>query len=393
LRIFRSRFSQCLFSDVGRKPVRDSAHHASSRAIHAAGPRAALLTLTLLGLELTGCAGSATPQAAQQPQALPVQVATVASVPVPQSDQYIATIKSRRSATITPQVDGNLVAIAAHSGDRVRAGQILLEIDPSKQEATLASAKATELQKLAVYEYDQVEQQRQQKLFDQGVTSRDTLDQANQAFKNSKADYDSAVASTLTQEKQLGYYHIAAPFDGMVGDIPVHLGDYVSTTTLLTTVDASVDLEAYIYIPTERAGLVRKGLAVEISDNSGKLLERTTIDFLSLQVQDQLQGILAKAPVHSSTLRSQEQVLARVIWKTAPQPVIPVLAVTQLGGQTFVYVAQNQGGKYFARQRAVAVGDTVGNKYPVISGLQDGDKVIVSGTQFLVDGMPVQPLS
>jgi RND family efflux transporter MFP subunit len=350
------------------------------------------LALPLLALAMTGCGRSAAPQAAQQPQALPVQVLAVASVPVPQSDQYIATIKSRRSATMTPQVDGNLVSISAHSGDLVRAGQILMEIDPSKQEATLASAKATELQKLAVYEYNQVEQERQQKLFDQGVTSRDALDQANQAFKNSKADYNSAVASTLTQEKQLGYYHITAPFDGMVGDIPVHLGDYVSSTTLLTTVDAKTDLQAYIYIPTERAGLVRKGLSVEISDNSGKLLERTTIDFLSLQVQDQLQGILAKAPVRSPALRTEEQVLARVIWKTAPQPVIPVLAVTQLGGQTFVYVAQNQGGKYFARQRAVTVGDTVGNTYPVIKGLADGDKVIVSGTQFLVDGMPVQPL-
>ena len=102
--------------------------------------------------------------------------------------------------------------------------------------------------------------------------------------------------------------------------------------------------------------------------------------------------IRAKAPVRSPALRTEEQVLARVIWKTAPQPVIPVLAVTQLGGQTFVYVAQNQGGKYFARQRAVTVGDTVGNTYPVIKGLADGDKVIVSGTQFLVDGMPVQPL-
>lgn len=374
---FRSRFRQRRFLGFGRQ----------------SGLSAAIwLTLPLLGVGLTGCGRSSAPQAAQQPQALPVQVMAVASVPVPQSDQYIATIKSRRSATITPQVDGNLVAINAHSGDHVKAGQILMEIDPSKQEATLASAKATELQKLAVYKYDQVEQDRQQKLFDEGVTSRDALDQANQAFANSKADYDSAVASTLTQAKQLAYYHIAAPFDGMVGDIPVHLGDYVSSTTVLTTVDANTNLEAYIYIPTERAGLVRKGLSVEISDNSGKLLERTAIDFLSLQVQDQLQGILAKAPVHSSTLRNQEQVLARVIWKTAPQPVIPVLAVTQLGGQTFVYVAQDQGGKYFARQRAVSLGDTVGNRYPVIKGLQDGDKVIVSGTQFLVDGMPVQPL-
>jgi multidrug efflux pump subunit AcrA (membrane-fusion protein) len=69
-----------------------------------------------------------------------------------------------------------------------------------------------------------------------------------------------------------------------------------------------------------------------------------------------------------------------------------VLAVSRLGGQTFVYVAENQGGKFFARQRPIVVGDTLGNDYAVESGLSAGDKVIVSGTQFLVDGAPVMPL-
>ena len=72
--------------------------------------------------------------------------------------------------------------------------------------------------------------------------------------------------------------------------------------------------------------------------------------------------------------------------------VVPVLAVIRLGGQTFVYVATNQGGKYVAKQRPITVGDTVGNDYAVLGGLQNGEKVIVSGTQFLIDGAPVQPL-
>ncbi len=72
--------------------------------------------------------------------------------------------------------------------------------------------------------------------------------------------------------------------------------------------------------------------------------------------------------------------------------VVPVLAVSRLGGQTFVYVAEDQGGKYLARQKSITVGDTVGNDYAVENGLKDGDKVIVSGTQFLMDGMPVMPL-
>jgi len=348
--------------------------------------------LPLALLALTACAKQAPPQAA--PQAMPVQTEIIAAAPVPEYDEYVSTIKSRRSATINPQVDGNLVKINVHSGDRVHAGEILMEIDPAKQEATVSSSHSTEQQKLAVFEYNQIEVERQRKLFDQGVTSRDAFDQAEQAYKNSQADYESAVATTQSQKKQLGYYHLGAPFDGIVGDVPVHLGDYVSATTMLTTVDENRDLEAYIYIPTERVTQIRKGLPVIILDNQEHELARTAIDFVSPQVDNGLQGILAKAPVKAdlSRIRNLQQIKARVIWTTSSIPVVPVLAVSRLGGQTFVYVATNQGGKYFARQRPITIGDTVGNNYAVKSGLQNGDKVIVSGIQFLIDGAPVQPL-
>jgi RND family efflux transporter MFP subunit len=325
---------------------------------------------------------------------MPVQTQTIATAPVPQYDEYVSTIKSRRSATINPQVDGNLVKIYVHSGDRLHAGQLLMEIDPAKQEATVSSSHATEQQKLAVFQYNQIEVQRQRNLFEQGVSSRDAFDQAEQSYKNSQADYESAVATTQSQRKQLGYYHIAAPFDGIVGDVPVHLGDYVSSSTMLTTVDENRDLEAYIYIPTERVTQIRKGLKVVILDNSENLLERTAIDFISPQVDNNLQGILVKAPVHADLgkLRNLQQIKARVVWTTSSIPVVPVLAVTRLGGQAFVYVATDQGGKYVAKQRPITIGDTVGNDYSVLSGLQNGEKVIVSGTQFLMDGAPVQPL-
>src|ERR1700754_460462 len=262
-------------------------------------------------LALTACTKQAPVQAAPPP--MPVQTTTVAASPVPQYDEYVSTIKGRRSATMNPQVDGNLVKIYVHSGDRVKAGQVLMEIDPAKQEATVASSKSTEQQKLAVYQYNQIEVKRQRDLFDQGVTSRDAFDQAEQAYKNSQADYESAVATTQSQRKQLGYYHITAPFDGIVGDIPPHLGDYVSPTTLLTTVDENRDLEAYVYIPTERVTQIRRGLPVVILDNQENVLEHTAIDFISPQVDNGLQGILAKAPVHADLgkLRNLQQIKAR----------------------------------------------------------------------------------
>jgi RND family efflux transporter MFP subunit len=327
-------------------------------------------------------------------QAMPVQTVAVTLAPVPQSSEYVATIKSRRSATMQPQVDGRLTQIRVKSGDHVKAGQTLMSIDPMHQVAMVESQRATERQKKALYDYNTSENERQRKLFEAGITSRDVYEQAQQAYGNAKADYESAVEARKTQEEQLAYYTIRAPFDGVVGDIPVHVGDYVAPATMLTTVDENKDLEAYIYVPTERNAQVRQGLEVDLMDNSGKLLEKTRIDFLSPQVDSTLQGILVKAPVHATPeiLRNAQMVKARVIWSTSPMAVIPVLAVTRQGGQSFVFVARQANGQFVAQQTAVTLGDTVGNTYSVSSGLNAGDKVIVSSTQFLVNGMPVLPM-
>ncbi len=361
-----------------------------SNSFHA---RAVFTGALLVTLFAAGCSKPAA-SAGPVPQALPVQTVTINNAPVPKSDEYTATIKSRRSATMSPQVDGNITEILVKSGDHVKAGQTLMEIDPLKQRATLDSQIATERQKKAVFDYNEIEVERQRKLFAAGVISRDALDQAEQSYSNSKADYESSISLRQSQEKQLGYYHIRAPFDGIVGDIPVHLGDYVSQTTVLTTVDENRDYEAYIYIPTERTSEVRLGLPVNIVNTDGTLLESTKINFVAPSVDNGLQGILVKAPLQSTIdkFRTSQLVKARVIWSTEPTPTVPVLAITRIGGQAFVFVAQTGEKGTLAKQRAVTLGDTVGNDYAVLDGLKPGDKVIVSGIQFLVDGVPVQPL-
>ena len=341
-----------------------------------------------------GCdRGQAKP--APAPQAMPVKVQPVSLAPVPQTTEYVATIKSRRSANIQPQVDGNITKILVKSGDKVKAGQLLITIDPLKQEAVVNSQRSTEAQLKATYEYNKSELDRQKGLYEAQVASKQTYEQAISNFENSKAAWEAAQASTISQQQQLGYYNLRAPFDGIVGDIPVRLGDYVSSTTLLTTVDENKDLEAYVYIPTDLASNIRMGLPIQIVTSTGEPIETTNIYFVAPQVDNALQGILVKAPIHSSLdkFRNAQLVKARVVWSTAPAPTVPVLAVTRIGGQAFVYVAVASGNGHVAKQRAVDLGETIGNNYAVKSGLQSGDQVIISGIQFLNDGAPVQPMS
>jgi len=81
-------------------------------------------------------------------------------------------------------------------------------------------------------------------------------------------------------------------------------------------------------------------------------------------VDSTLQGVLVKAPVHSTSeiLRTAEMIKARIIWSTKPMAWF-VLAVTRQGAQSFVYVAKQQNGHFMAVQTAVTLGDTVGNTY------------------------------
>jgi RND family efflux transporter MFP subunit len=354
-------------------------------------PFAAIMLFTVFAN--LGCNNAESKQ--PPPPPLPVKTKTISLEPVPRVDEYVAIVKSRRSANIQPQVDGALTQILVKSGDHVRAGQPLMTIDPIKQQAVVDQQHSTEAQKKAILDYNDIDLQRQKKLYEEGVASKQAYDLAQQAYDNSKADWEASKSARATQERELTYYSLTSPFPGVIGDIPVHVGDYVSPQTLLTTLDENAELEAYIYVPTERSANIRMGLPVQIVSNTGELIEKTNIYFISEQVDSGTQGILVKAPIHAplDKFRALQLVKARVIWSTAPAPTVPVLAITRIGGQSFVYLAVAEGKDTLARQRAVTLGDTIGNDYSVLGGLKPGEKVIISGTQFLIDGAPVQPTS
>lgn len=136
-------------------------------------------------------------------------------------------------------------------------------------------------------------------------------------------------------------------------------------------------------------------MPVQIVDGAGKVMADSRISFVSPQVDNTTQTVLIKARIanNEDKLRNLQFIRARVVWGTHQGPVVPVLAVSRIGGQYFAFVAEEQNGKLVAHQKPLRVGDMVGNDYVVLDGIKPGDKVIVSGTQFLVDGAPVTPQS
>lgn len=337
-----------------------------------------------------GCSRKPVTHAAPPP--LSVKTQSLQLVPIPDASEYLATLKSRRSAAINPQVAGQIVKIFVKSGDHVAADAPLLQIDPSKQQATLGSQEAARNAQAATMQNAKTQYDRAQQLYESGLIPKQDYDSAKSAYDAAIAQYNSLNAQVQEQQVQLNYFQVTAPSDGIVGDIPVHIGDYVTTSTLLTTVDQPGNLEAYINVPVEHSQDLRAGESVELLDDSGNVIARSSIFFVSPQVDTATQSVLAKASIANSEhkFRSDEFVRARITWRTTKDLIVPILAVSRINGQFFIFAAENGPKGTVARQKMIQVGDIVGNDYIVRSGLQPGDHIIVAGFQFLTDGAAVK---
>ncbi len=353
-----------------------------------------LLGVVLAALFFAAACGSSREAKADAPQAMPVKVQTAKAQKVDDTTDYVATLKSRDSAVVMPQVEGIITQIFVRSGERVANGAPLMQIDPSKQQATVKSQEDARAAQVAQVKWAQQNYDRVSGLANAGVVSKQDLDQARATLDAAQAQLRSLDAQVREQQVQLHYYQVVAPRAGMVGDIPVRVGDRVLTTTTLATVDRPGSLEAYIYVPIEKSSQLKMNLPVQIVDASGAPLATSRITFISPQVDTATQTVLAKAQIANSndTLRTAQFIRARVVWGSQERPVVPVIAVSRIGGLYFAFVAESdQKGGYVVHQKPLQIGQIVGNDYVVLDGVKPGDKVVVSGTQFLIDGVPVVP--
>jgi RND family efflux transporter MFP subunit len=349
-----------------------------------------VLVPVALAVWLAACSSQAAPPTSGA-QAVPVKVAAVEARPIQEFSEYVATLKSRRSIALHPQVDAQVRRIHVKSGDRVKAGQPLIQLDQARQAALVRSQEATRLARQADLQYARQQYERMKTLADQGIVSRQQLDQARSTLEATQAQVDALEAGVREEQVRLRYFTITAPVDGIIGDIPVRVGAYVTPQTVLTTMDQNTALEAYVSVPLERAPDLTVGMPVVLVDRDGRKIADSRVYFISPQVADETQSVLIKTLVDNpeGRLRADQFVRARVVWSTRQGPTVPVVAVTRFGGQTFVFVAQDEKGALVARQRPVEVGEIVGQEYPVLKGLSPGDRVVVSGVQKLRDGAPI----
>src|SRR6201981_2146620 len=196
----------------------------------------ALLAVVCFAAVIAGC-GQKQAAGNEEPPAIVVKTAVIEPVPIAESSEYLGTLKSRHSVVLNPQVEGQITNIFVRSGDRVKAGTALMQIDPIKQQATLGSQEASRAAQEANVHFAQIQWERAQKLFDAGVTSKQDYDQARTNLETAQHQLKSLDSQVQQQQAALNTNRLSAPTDGFVGDIPGRVGDRVTTTTTLTTVD------------------------------------------------------------------------------------------------------------------------------------------------------------
>ncbi len=357
------------------------------------GPTSRLAIAVLGGLALAACNSSSAQSSRTGPPPAVVQLSTAHEVPIQDASVYLAAVQSLSSTPIKPEVAGEVVRIHVRSGDRVVAGTPLVQIDPRAQRAAVSSQDAARAAQEALAANARQQFERAKTLLSVGAISQQDFDQARANADAAERQLSSLNARLQQEQVTLQFYEVRAPADGIVGDIPVRVGTRVTSDTVLTSVDRNQELEVYVQVPLDRAGDLKMGLPLQLSDGTtGAHLADTTITFISPTVDQQTQSVLVKGRLTGrDNVRSLQFVRARIVWKTLPGIVVPVLSVLRINGQPFVFVAEQEQGRLVARQRPVQVGEIIGNDYRVISGIKPDEQVVVSGVQRLANGAPIRP--
>jgi len=310
----------------------------------------------------------------------------------------VSTLEAEEEVDLAAQAGGRIQRLLVRQGDRVRQGQLLLVLDQTQLRAEVASLRA-EMQT------NRLNYQRYQDLARQGAASALQRDEFRQA-------YIAAREALVAREADLAFKDLRAPISGTVADLRVKQGDVIEAGVPLTRLIRNDRLLARIDVPAVYAGRVRPGQRVLLLDASrAQPLAEGQVSTVDPGVAAATQTLLVKAAFANprGSLRNGQRSRTRLVLDRREELAVPFTAVTQLAGQSFVYVVGGladlerrpgqaalaelrklPAGTRFALQTPVQLGDLQGNRYPVRRGLAAGDLVITAGLLNLRHGAPVQ---
>jgi RND family efflux transporter MFP subunit len=320
----------------------------------------------------------------------PIQVLTLAPTPLRTTGEYLGSLMSRESVNVLPQVAGYVREIHVVPGQRVAAGAPLVEIDARDENAALTSASAQARSAVAQRDLAHQSLSRAEALHKQGLAPTQEVDQRRADLAAAEAAVRAATAAVSQKRVALSNRTISAAIPGVLGDVNVRIGDYVTATTPLTSIAQAEALELTAAVSAARARGLTIGAPVEVLGEDGSVLVATRVSYVAPEADPQTQLVEVKATFENTArLRPRELVRARLVFSTDQALQVPALAVQRQAGEAFAFVVVEKDGKLVVERRLIKVGALHERGYVVAGGLAKGDRIAVSALHALKDGMAV----
>jgi len=318
--------------------------------------------------------------------------------------KFSAKMKGQNDVTVTPQVSGQLTRICVSEGQQVRRGQVLFVIDSRNAQLELEAAQANLQAALAQENSAKLEYESNKNLFEKNIVSSYMLNNSLNAYKQAQASVSQARASVNRAKVNLGFCTITATVPGIIGEIPVRVGDQVSPMTQLTMLSGNTTMYAEFSV-TEGIveNMVKEGVsAKEVDDYISKLPPATFVMKSGTEYPHKGKVISLTGVVNSTTgsltckvsFPNPDGHLYSGIQGTIVMPfaekgvmVIPQNAVVRLQDKSLVYKV-----KPYSTATAVDVTtEDVGNgkDFMVTSGLKVGDRIVTTGANNVTEGQRV----
>jgi len=308
---------------------------------------------------------------------MPVEVVVARSDTVVDAILATGQIEAMQSVELRPDIEGRIAAILVREGSEVKRGAALFKVDDAELKAEVARAEADrDLARQALT--------RTRDLLGQKASSQAELERTEAMARSTQAQLD-------LLKVRLDRTVVRAPFSGVLGERSVSLGDYVTTSTPLVTVQTVSPHRAAFQVPERYAERLEVGQQVtfRVAALPGKEFTGR-VDFVDPIVQLPARTITVKAQVPNPRRELQAGMFVEVRLATAVRPdavVIAEDAVLPLQGATFVWVADS--GK--ASRRQVELGVRTPGFVEARSGVEAGEQVVVAGQERLSEGAPVAP--
>lgn len=296
----------------------------------------------------------------------------------------VGTVKAVNGIDLTSRINGIVDSIHFQSGDRVKAGDLLLTLDDKEDRATLASLDAAA--KLAQQNLD-----RYQRLYKQGSVSDAQLDQA-------RSQRDQAVAQAKAQRERVSYKNITAPFAGELGIRQVDLGQYVAPGMALVSLQSLSPIYVNFSLPEQDLPQISQGLAVEATlDSQPGVVFTGEINAVSPGVDAATRNFSIQAKFDNADMKMRPGMFASVniqLSQAKTVVVVPRTAITfnPYGDSVYVVVkSKGEDGKESTsvKSRFIKLGEARGDMIVVTDGLKPGEEVATSGLLKLRNNMPV----